>query len=352
VPRLSKEYPRDWSVPAGVDGANSSVADARCYGAGLEARLELVSVARHGDGLAATVLSDPLKRAEQFLDLADEAKALGAAHYKRGAFARAARRYGAAVAAAAVAATALETVQPEGLRFDPEDATGFAYREAMKHATAPDTVAGELDLTGMPKPEGYGEKREPLPDPPTEHQSARNQAYATANARGSEILRACRLNRAACGLKRCTYKTVCDDCHAVLQDHPNDLKALYRGGRALIGVKDYDGARSLFERCLDLDKSCAEAKRGVRDVDRLVKGEGQTKGGFRPLKGLAVAGGGFGCDSRGKWHDRDAGDDGAPSAKKKPVVNPSVDKRTGYGQMAASREMLAMMEDDDVSGVD
>jgi len=214
VPRLSKEYPRDWSVPAGVDGANSSVADARCYGAGLEARLELVSVARHGDGLAATVLSDPLKRAEQFLDLADEAKALGAAHYKRGAFARAARRYGAAVAAAAVAATALETVQPEGLRFDPEDATGFAYREAMKHATAPDTVAGELDLTGMPKPEGYGEKREPLPDPPTEHQSARNQAYATANARGSEILRACRLNRAACGLKRCTYKTVCDDCHA------------------------------------------------------------------------------------------------------------------------------------------
>ena len=139
---------------------------------------------------------------------------------------------------------------------------------------------------------------------------------------------------------------------AVLQDHPNDLKALYRGGRALIGVKDYDGARSLFERCLDLDKSCAEAKRGVRDVDRLVKGEGQTKGGFRPLKGLAVAGGGFGCDSRGKWHDRDAGDDGAPSAKKKPVVNPSVDKRTGYGQMAASREMLAMMEDDDVSGVD
>mmetsp|Transcript_21573 Transcript_21573/g.66265 ORF Transcript_21573/g.66265 Transcript_21573/m.66265 type:complete len:658 (+) Transcript_21573:1275-3248(+) len=146
----------------GVDGANSSVADARCYGAGLEARLELVSVARHGDGLAATVLSDPLKRAEQFLDLADEAKALGAAHYKRGAFARAARRYGAAVAAAAVAATALETVQPEGLRFDPEDATGFAYARPSGYSSFADDVRRDSSDATRPRPR---RRRDPSEDP-------------------------------------------------------------------------------------------------------------------------------------------------------------------------------------------
>ena len=121
-----------------------------------------MSVARHGDGLAATVLSDPLKRAEQFLDLADEAKALGAAHYKRGAFARAARRYGAAVAAAAVAATALETVQPEGLRFDPEDATGFAYARPSGYSSFADDVRRDSSDATRPRPR---RRRDPSEDP-------------------------------------------------------------------------------------------------------------------------------------------------------------------------------------------
>ena len=29
-------------------------------------------------------------------------------------------------------------------------------------------------------------------------------------------------------LKRCEYQRVCDDCHSVLKDDPEDLKALFR----------------------------------------------------------------------------------------------------------------------------
>ena len=57
---------------------------------------------------------------------------------------------------------------------------------------------------------------------------------------------------------------VCDDCHSVLEGDPEDLKALFRGGKALVGIKDYDGARSLFHRCLDVDADCKDAEKMLR----------------------------------------------------------------------------------------
>ncbi|KAH8051848.1 Ca2-binding protein [Aureococcus anophagefferens] len=117
---------------------------------------------------------------------------------------------------------------------------------------------------------------------------------ADAEARLATLYRDCRLNRAAADLKRCAHDRVCEDCHAVLQVDEGNLKALYRGGRALVALKDHDGARSLFRRCLDVDDACDDAKRGLRDLDRLAaKDPARPSRRLRPQRGLA--GGAFGA---------------------------------------------------------
>ena len=85
--------------------------------------------------MTAMVVTNPLKRAEELLSLAEEAKELGTAHYRKAAFGRAARRYSAAVTSCLETREALKSVTPAGLRFDPAEAAKFVEYEATKAST-------------------------------------------------------------------------------------------------------------------------------------------------------------------------------------------------------------------------
>ena len=215
----------------GAGGANDSIADARCYSAPLEARLELVSVARRGEGALATAFFDETARATAQLDLADECKRMGSAHYARGMFGRASRRYTAALRHAADAADALAVDRAGPSEYDPEAPSRFIHDEAMKEAhRACETTGDPIDFDeGFPKP------KSPTPEPSRRKPrkpTARQAATLAASDRCDKLLRDCRLNRAASDLKRCEVQRVCEDCSKVLEKAPNDLKALYRGGLA------------------------------------------------------------------------------------------------------------------------
>jgi len=299
APRLADIDAFHYGGPGGALGA---VADPACYSAGLVATLELVSVARRGAGLlrGAGGGGDPLARCAAALEAAEELKALGGAHYKAGAFARAARRYTAAIAAAGDAGDAL-ALDPLAHAHDPEAAGRVAYDAAVE-------------------------------DAPERGPTALQARRADAEARLAALYRDCRLNRAAADLKRCAHDRVCEDCHAVLQVDEGNLKALYRGGRALIALKDHDGARSLFRRCLDVDDACDDAKRGLRDLDRLAAKDPAKafKGAFGPQRGLA--GGAFGASGRPKP---------APVAHDRPAEDQAKPKRAAAGAPASKRARAA-----------
>ena len=204
----------------GDRGALSSVADSRCYSCPLTCRLELVAIQRFN----ASSEGDALQRCEARLALAEDAKGRGAQHYDRSAFARASRRYGDALTMIEDAADALEHFEndPEN-EFDPSEPSRYC-----KAALDPiiDTPSSDFDYGDLPRPPTFD-----VPDVPEEEDSLRekrNRRYAKLQARCLELERLCRLNRAACHLKRCEYQRVCDDCHSVLKDDPEDLKALFR----------------------------------------------------------------------------------------------------------------------------
>ena len=299
APRLADIDAFHYGGPGGALGA---VADPACYSAGLVATLELVSVARRGAGLLRGCGGggDPLARCAAALEAAEELKALGGAHYKAGAFARAARRYTAAIAAAGDAGDAL-ALDPLAHAHDPEAAGRVAYDAAVE-------------------------------DAPERGPTALQARRADAEARLAALYRDCRLNRAAADLKRCAHDRVCEDCHAVLQVDEGNLKALYRGGRALVALKDHDGARSLFRRCLDVDDACDDAKRGLRDLDRLAAKDPAKafKGAFGPQRGLA--GGAFGASGRPKP---------APVAHDRPAEDQAKPKRAAAGAPASKRARAA-----------
>ncbi|CAH0367462.1 unnamed protein product [Pelagomonas calceolata] len=325
----------------GDRGALSAVADSRCYSCPLQCRLELVAIQRFN----ASSDGDALQRCEARLALAEDAKQRGSQHYDRSAFARASRRYGDALRQIEDAADALEHFEndPEN-EFDPSEPSRYC-----KAALDPiiDTPSSDFDYEDLPRPPTFD-----VPDVPKAEDSLRekrNRRYAELQARCLELERLCRLNRAACDLKRCEYQRVCDDCHSVLKDDPEDLKALFRGGKALVGIKDYDGARSLFHRCLDVDADCKDAEKMLRHVAKLEAGNGTMKGAFPPARGL-----GFNRrppEKAGVAHDRPDVEGEQGGSKRASSMVDEADlpfKARANGSAHALREMRAMLDDDGV----
>ena len=142
---------------------------------------------------------------------------------------------------------------------------------------------------------------------------------------------------------------VCDDCHSVLEGDPEDLKALFRGGKALVGIKDFDGARSLFHRCLDVDADCKDAERMLRHVAKLEAGNGPQKGAFPPARGL-----GFNrrpVQRAPVGHDRPDVEAAQGSSKRASSMVDEAElpfKARANGSAHALREMRAMLDDDGV----
>ena len=187
----------------------------------MQCRLELVAITRFN----ASSEGDALQRCEARLALAEDAKQRGAQHYDRSAFARASRRYGDALTMIEDAADALEHFEndPEN-EFDPSEPSRYC-----KAALDPviDTPAEDFDYGDLPRPPSFD-----VPDVPKEDDSLRekrNRRYATLQARCLELERLCRLNRAACDLKRCEYQRVCDCVSTSAEGRPGRLEGLVLG---------------------------------------------------------------------------------------------------------------------------
>lgn len=58
--------------------------------------------------------------------------------------------------------------------------------------------------------------------------------HGTTQVRAAATEIACVLNRAACRLKLGRNEAAADDCSSVLETEPNNTKALFRRGQALV----------------------------------------------------------------------------------------------------------------------
>ena len=114
----------------------------------------------------------------------------------------------------------------------------------------------------------------------------------------------------------------------------------------MVGIKDYDGARSLFHRCLDVDANCKDAEKMLRHVAKLEAGNGTMKGAFPPARGL-----GFNrrpAQRAPVGHDR-PDQEASPGPSKR--ASAAVDeaelpfKARSNGNSHALREMRAMLDD-------
>lgn len=63
----------------------------------------------------------------------------------------------------------------------------------------------------------------------------------------------CLLNLAACQLHNCSYDYVVENCSLALEIDPNNVKALYRRGSALVHLQEYERAKCDLEQAKLLD---------------------------------------------------------------------------------------------------
>eukprot|EP01012_Entosiphon_sulcatum_P057663 TRINITY_DN81487_c0_g1_i1.p1 TRINITY_DN81487_c0_g1~~TRINITY_DN81487_c0_g1_i1.p1 ORF type:complete len:262 (-),score=50.27 TRINITY_DN81487_c0_g1_i1:7-792(-) len=85
----------------------------------------------------------------------------------------------------------------------------------------------------------------------------------------SQLLLACRLNLSLCYLKLGRPAKCIRHCTHVLRLHPDNSKALYRKGLALLESQEYETARAQFSLCLELQPDNAEAKQQLSRTDKL-----------------------------------------------------------------------------------
>eukprot|EP00455_Lapot_gusevi_P049740 TRINITY_DN7109_c0_g1_i6.p1 TRINITY_DN7109_c0_g1~~TRINITY_DN7109_c0_g1_i6.p1 ORF type:complete len:347 (+),score=160.74 TRINITY_DN7109_c0_g1_i6:106-1146(+) len=90
------------------------------------------------------------------------------------------------------------------------------------------------------------------------YQSGRNMLDSIYGAQGEEekqlnqLKSVFHLNMAACCLKLRQFPKVVENCNKVLEQDPNNQKALFRRGQANIDLDEWDSARSDLQRALDL----------------------------------------------------------------------------------------------------
>ena len=80
-------------------------------------------------------------------------------------------------------------------------------------------------------------------------------------------------NRAEARIRLERWEEALLDCEAALAHKPTHDKALLRAAVALRGLKRYQDAMAMVQRCLDIDPGHFEAKRLLQDIDQLVEAE-------------------------------------------------------------------------------
>jgi tetratricopeptide (TPR) repeat protein len=78
----------------------------------------------------------------------------------------------------------------------------------------------------------------------------------------------CHLNMAACYLKMEKEKEAIQECSSALKIEPNNVKALFRRGRAYMEEKEWEKAEEDFNKSLEMDKDNIEIK---NELVRLAK---------------------------------------------------------------------------------
>jgi len=86
-----------------------------------------------------------------------------------------------------------------------------------------------------------------------------------------KAVNACKLNRAMCSLKLGKFVDAEKDCKEVLEDAPENTKALFRRGRAQLGLDQWANAKASFKAVLAAEPDNRDAKRGVADILRREK---------------------------------------------------------------------------------
>ena len=228
----------------------------------LDNRFDHVLLQKRRNPSASNTVLFSLDRARAALDDAGGLKAIGNGHFVKKSYARAARRYGDGIAAIDVGIDAARTAHRVGPAvFHTTGASAFDY--LAKHDTAYQKSKNATEKNM---------KKEVADDPPVSEATSDDDDDDDDSAAGEletalEALRTTlRLNRAASDLKRCRYDSALRDCEAVLAVKPKDVKALYRSGLALIGLRCFGDARKRLEACLILDTDCTDARNGLRKI--------------------------------------------------------------------------------------
>jgi len=95
--------------------------------------------------------------------------------------------------------------------------------------------------------------------------------------KAQEFKSTCRLNLAACALKLEEFYAAARHCNEVLQDDPQNLKALYRRAQGCLGSKDFDDAAKDCRRIIELDSGNKDAQLLLQKVMRAEKEEAKAQ---------------------------------------------------------------------------
>lgn len=89
----------------------------------------------------------------------------------------------------------------------------------------------------------------------------------------AQLKMTCLLNMAACQLKLNAFHNACKNCSKVLETHPENLKALYRRGQALMFMNDLDSAKHDLKEAQSLDPN----NRAVNDMLKQLQSRDQLQ---------------------------------------------------------------------------
>jgi tetratricopeptide (TPR) repeat protein len=97
---------------------------------------------------------------------------------------------------------------------------------------------------------------------------------------------ASRKNLSLCCLKLARYQGCIEQCRLVLEVEPNNLKVVYRIGRAYLELRQFDSAEHYLRRAFYLDPQEREVMRALEEIEhlrqeaRLTEEETRPKGSF------------------------------------------------------------------------
>mmetsp|Transcript_4911 Transcript_4911/g.10548 ORF Transcript_4911/g.10548 Transcript_4911/m.10548 type:complete len:375 (+) Transcript_4911:85-1209(+) len=96
-----------------------------------------------------------------------------------------------------------------------------------------------------------------------------------ARAQQAEV--ACMLNRAACRLKMGMNEGAKEDCESVLEAEPNNVKAIFRKGQAMVALKDVPGGLVELKRAHNMEPDDKGILAALQHAKKLVEAERQRE---------------------------------------------------------------------------